>query len=742
MKKTINIEGMTCAACAKAVERAAKKVSGVSDASVNPATEKLSVVFDEKLSTVEDIIQSIEKSGYGAKEEAEDNNKLKDRSGGIKNMRRRFIFSAAFAIPLLYISMGHMIGLPLPDIISPSFHPLRFALIQILLTLPIMIAGHKFYTVGFKSLFRLSPNMDSLIAVSTSCAFLYGVYATAMIWRGEHHFAHQLYFESAGVILTLITLGKYLEAISKGKTGEAIEKLIKLSPDTAYVMRGGKEMCVEIKDVSVGDIVIVKPGERIPVDGTVTEGKTSVDESMLTGESLPAEKSEGDRVTGGSINKNGFIKYRADKVGNDTALAQIIRLVEEAQGSKAPIAKLADKISGYFVPIVMVLALVSGIVWFISGESAGFSLTIFISVLVIACPCALGLATPTAIMVGTGKGAEYGILIKNGETLETAHKVDVAVFDKTGTITEGRPRVTDIVTADDISEDKLLEYAASAEAGSEHPLGEAITEEAKKRGIEPVRISDFESETGFGISVNIDGNRVLLGNSRMMANHRIDTEGFEKIAAELSKDGKTPIYAASNDKFAGIIAVADTVKPGSREAIEELHKMGIKTAMITGDNERTAQAIARSVGIDRVMAEVLPDEKSCEILKLQEEGGTVAMIGDGINDSPALAQADVGIAIGSGTDIAIESAGIVLMRSDPSDVAAAVKLSKSTVRNIKQNLFWAFGYNVIGIPIAMGVLHIFGGPLMNPMIAGAAMSLSSVSVLLNALRLKSLNLKR
>ena len=628
--------------------------------------------------------------------------------------------------------------MPLLSIINPKINPLNFALVQFVLTLIVMITGYKFYKIGIKNLFKLAPNMDSLISVSTLAAFIYGIFAIYKIIIGDnpHDYAMHLYFESIATILTLITLGKYLEAVSKGKTSEAIKKLMGLAPKVATVIRDNKEMQVSIEDVEISDIVIVKPGEKIPVDGEVIEGITSVDESMLTGESIPVEKVTGSTVIGASINKNGFIKYKATKVGQDTALAQIIKLVEDAQGSKAPIAKIADVMSAYFVPVVISLAIISSVSWLIAGESFIFSLTIFISVLVIACPCALGLATPTAIMVGTGKGAENGILIKGGEALETTHKIDTIVFDKTGTITEGKPKVTDIIT-NSISEEELLILAASSEKGSEHPLGEAILNEGRNKNLKLKKIDKFNAIAGQGIDVVIENKNILLGNRKLMIDQNIDITIFNDKVEDLSNQGKTPMYIAINKEIKGIIAVADVVKVSSKKAIETLHKMGIKTVMITGDNENTAKAIAKEVGIDNVLAEVLPKDKAKSIKKLQDENKKVAMVGDGINDAPALAKADIGIAIGSGSDVAIESGDIVLIRSDLMDVSKAIKLSKATIRNIKQNLFWAFAYNVLGIPVAMGVLHIFGGPLLNPMIAAAAMSLSSISVLLNALRLKN-----
>ncbi|MGG7198570.1 heavy metal translocating P-type ATPase [Clostridium butyricum] len=740
---TFKIEGMTCSACANRVERVTKKLDGVENSSVNFATENLTVNIDEDIIDYAKIKEAVDKAGYKLiKEEEKDSGKSKiDES---KLLLIRFIVSACFSIPLLIITMGHMVGMPLPNIIDPMNNSLNFAIIQIILTLPVMIIGYKFYKVGLKNLFKLSPNMDSLIAISTLAAFIYGIFGIYKIKAGDSHYAMHLYFESVAVILTLITLGKYLESVSKGKTSQAIKALMGLAPKTATIIRDNKEMTIPIEEVISGDIVIVKPGEKIPVDGEVIEGNTSIDESMLTGESIPVEKTIGSSVVGASINKTGFIKYRATKVGKDTALSQIVKLVEEAQGSKAPIAKMADVISSYFVPTVIILAVIASIGWLIAGETPLFAITIFIAVLVIACPCALGLATPTAIMVGTGKGAENGVLIKGGEALETAHLINTIVFDKTGTITEGKPIVTDIISSG-ISEDELLVIAASAEKGSEHPLGEAIVKCAEEKKLNFKNIDKFNAIPGHGIEVKIDDKEVLLGNRKLMDDKKIKSENisnnndlFEQ-GNNLAKQGKTPMYIAINNNLVGIIAVADIVKPSSKKAIESLHNMGIKVAMITGDNKKTAEAIAKQVGIDLVLSEVLPEDKANEVKKLQKDNLKVAMVGDGINDAPALAQADVGIAIGSGTDVAIESADIVLMKSDLMDVTTAIKLSRATIKNIKQNLFWAFGYNVLGIPVAMGILHIFGGPLLNPMIAAAAMSLSSVSVLTNALRLRKFN---
>ena len=732
---TFKVEGMSCSACANRVERITKKIDGVESANVNFATEKLTVRVDAEKVRYSDIKLAVDKAGFKLIKEEDQVKEVSKKKDESKILLNRFIFSLIFTVPLLIISMGHMVGMPLPSIIDPMKNPLNFALIQLVLTIPVMVAGYKFYKIGYKNLFKLSPNMDSLIAIGTSAAVAYGLFAIYKILNGETHYAMHLYFESAVVILTLITLGKYLEAVSKGKTSEAIKKLMGLAPKTATIIKNGKEVSIPIEEVIVGDIILVKPGEKLPVDGEIIEGSTSIDESMLTGESIPVEKNIGSTVIGASINKAGFIKYKATKVGKDTALAQIVKLVEEAQGTKAPIAKMADIIAAYFVPTVMALAIIAAVGWLIAGESTVFALTIFISVLVIACPCALGLATPTAIMVGTGKGAENGVLIKGGEALETTYKIDTIVFDKTGTITEGKPKVTDII-CNGIKEEEVLVLAASAEKGSEHPLGEAIVREAEDRSLEFKSLEHFKAVPGHGIEVTIEGKDILLGNKKLMIENNINIESLHVESDRLATEGKTPMYIAINNKLSGIIAVADTVKENSKAAIEELKKMNVNVAMITGDNKKTAEAIAKSVGIDIVLAEVLPEDKANEVKKLQKQNRKVAMVGDGINDAPALVQADVGIAIGSGTDVAIESADIVLMKSDLKDVVTAIRLSKATIKNIKENLFWAFGYNVLGIPVAMGVLHIFGGPLLNPMIAAAAMSFSSVSVLLNALRLK------
>lgn len=752
-KIELTVHGMTCAACSKAVERVTKKLDGVKESSVNIATEKATISYDPSKVRLSQITKAIEKAGYEPiteenKETVDEDQQRKERE---KNtLFKKFITAICFAIPLFYIAMGPMVPSPigpwpLPNIISPDTHIINYALIQIVLVVPIMLVGYKFYINGFKSLFNANPNMDTLVAIGTSSAFIYSLYTTinlinnsgaSMAEHMSHH--HQLYFESAGIIIALILLGKFLESRSKGKTSEAIKKLMGLQPKTAIILVDDKEVEVSIEEVLVGDIVVVKPGEKIPVDGKIVFGHTSIDESMLTGESMPVEKTVGDSVTGASINKNGLIRFEATKVGKDTALAQIIKLVEDAQGTKAPIAKLADTVAGYFVPTVITIAIIAALLWaFVGKQNTTFVLTIFISVLVIACPCALGLATPTAIMVGTGKGAENGILIKSSVALELAHKVDTVIFDKTGTITEGKPKVTDIITFEDNTEDYLVKLAASAEKGSEHPLGEAIVRYSEENKIDLVNVEKFNSVTGKGINAIIDGKNINLGNIKMMEDLNISLDIVENKYEELSKQGKTPMFISIDNELSGIIAVADVVKENSKKAIDLLHSLGIKVAMVTGDNKNTANAIADQVGIDIVLAEVLPEDKSNEVKKLQAEGNFVAMVGDGINDAPALAAADIGMAIGSGTDVAIESADIVLMKNDLMDVPTAIKLSKDTIRNIKQNLFWAFGYNTIGIPIAAGVLHIFGGPLLNPMISAAAMSLSSVSVVSNALRLRN-----
>ncbi|WP_308610143.1 heavy metal translocating P-type ATPase [uncultured Granulicatella sp.] len=740
-QKEYIIEGMSCASCAMTVENAVSKIPGVDKASVNLATEIMTVEANDSV-TPEDIAKVVDGVGYSARprgksveEELEEKNEKKEAH--LREMKRNLTISAIFTVPLLFIAMADMVGIPMPAFLSPMQSPVSYALIQLALVLPILWVGRRFFVDGFKALSKGHPNMDSLVALGTSAAFLYSLYGTYHVLEGHAHFAMNLYYESAGAILTLITLGKYFEDVSKGKTSMAIQTLVGLAPKMATVLRDGQEVEIPVEEVQVGDLIRVKPGEKVPVDGVVTEGNSTVDESMLTGESIPVSKSVGDEVIGASLNKTGSFILKATKIGKDTALSQIIQLVEQAQGSKAPIAKLADKVSGVFVPIVIVLALVSGLAWYFLGqESWVFALTITISVLVIACPCALGLATPTAIMVGTGKGAENGILLKSGEALEEANHVNMVVFDKTGTITNGTPVVTDVVTADFSDADALIRLAASLEVASEHPLGEAIVAKAKEQGAAFDEVTNFEAIPGFGIKGHVGETLVFLGNEKWMRENGLANAKMNEQANHFAEQGKTPLYIGYNDAVQGLIVVADTVKESSARAIQTLHEMGIQVAMMTGDHERTAQAIAAEVGIDRVFSEVLPQDKANYVSKLQEEGYIVAMVGDGINDAPALAQAQVGIAIGTGTDVAIESADAVLMKSDLMDVPAMLKLSRATIRNIKENLFWAFAYNVIGIPFAMGVLHLFGGPLLNPMIAGAAMSFSSVSVVLNALRLK------
>lgn len=740
-QKEYIIEGMSCASCAMTIENAVSKIPGVDKASVNLATEIMTVEANDSV-TPEAIAKVVDGVGYSARprgksveEELEEKNEKKEAH--LRKMKRNLTISAIFTVPLLFIAMADMVGIPMPAFLSPMQSPVSYALIQLALSLPIVWIGRRFFVDGFKALSKGHPNMDSLVALGTSAAFLYSLYGTYHVLEGHAHFAMNLYYESAGVILTLITLGKYFEDVSKGKTSMAIQTLVGLAPKMATVLRDGQEVEVPVEEVQVGDLIRVKPGEKVPVDGVVTEGNSTVDESMLTGESIPVSKAVGDEVIGASLNKTGSFILKATKIGKDTALSQIIQLVEQAQGSKAPIAKLADKVSGVFVPIVIVLALVSGLAWYFLGqESWVFALTITISVLVIACPCALGLATPTAIMVGTGKGAENGILLKSGEALEEANHVNMVVFDKTGTITNGTPVVTDVVTADSTDADALIRLAASLEVASEHPLGEAIVAKAKEQGAGLEEVTNFEAIPGFGIKGHVGETLVFLGNEKWMRENGLANVEMNDKANHFAEQGKTPLYIGYNDAVQGMIVVADTVKESSARAIQTLHEMGIQVAMMTGDHERTAQAIAAEVGIDRVFSEVLPQDKANYVSKLQEEGYIVAMVGDGINDAPALAQAQVGIAIGTGTDVAIESADAVLMKSDLMDVPAMLKLSRATIRNIKENLFWAFAYNVIGIPFAMGVLHLFGGPLLNPMIAGAAMSFSSVSVVLNALRLK------
>ena len=736
---TYKVEGMTCASCAAAIEKGLNRMDGVENVNVNFAAETVTFNYDSDKVGTREIKAKVEKLGYKL---VDPETNVNDGHENTKNtelssMKRKLIWSAIFTIPVFIIAMGSMMGMKLPSWMDPNTSPMNYALILLVLTTAVFICGRQFFIVGFRSLFIGSPNMDTLIAIGASAAYLYGIFAIYKIAIGQVHYVHELYFESAATIITLVMLGKYLEAITKGKTSDAIKKLMGLAPKTATIMVNGEEKVVSIDDVRVGDLIVVKPGEKLPVDGEVIEGYTSVDESMLTGESIPVEKKAGNKVYGASINKNGRIIYKATKVGKDTVISQIVKLVKDAQGSKAPIARTADVIAGYFVPVVIVLAILSALAWhFLGGEGLEFSLTIFISVLVIACPCALGLATPTAIMVGTGKGAENGVLIKSGEALEGAASINSIIFDKTGTLTEGKPVVTDILS-NNYSKDEILALVASAEKASEHPLGEAIVKSAEEKGLKLFEVKDFLAIPGKGIEVKVEGKDILLGNKALLEDKKIAFGNLVEKAQSLAEQGKTPMFIVIDGILEGIVAVADTVKPTSKKAIKELHKMGIEVVMVTGDNEKTANAIAKNIGIDRVVADVLPQQKAEKVKELQNEGKKVLMVGDGINDAPALASADIGMAIGSGTDIAMESADIVLMRSDILDVVGAIQLSKKTMTNIKQNLFWALIYNGIGIPIAMGGLHLFGGPLLNPMLAALAMSFSSVSVLLNALRLKT-----
>ena len=737
----IGIGGMSCVGCANGIEKELIKNDGIEKIEVNFSTEKAKIVYNDNI-RLSAIKNKIEDMGFKILEEnVEEKESFKEKE--IKTMIIKLIFSSIFGIPLLFIAMAPMIkGLDklVPNIINMNINPLNYAIIQLILTIPIIIIGHKFYTTGFKLFFKGRPNMDSLIAISTTAAFLYSLYNTINIIYGNIHLVHSLYYETVGMIIVLILLGKYLETISKSKTSDAIKKLMGLVPKYAIVLNNGKEEKVLIDEVLVGDIVITKPGEKIAVDGIVIEGETYIDESMLTGESIPVKKLKDSQVFAGSINKNGYIKFKVTKTSKNTTLANIIKIVEDAQTTKAPIAKIADIVSGYFVPIVCIIAFVTSLLWFILSKDLEFALKIFVSVLVIACPCALGLATPTAIMVGTGKGAENGILIKSGEALETAYKLDTIILDKTGTITEGKPIVTDII-CNNIEKDELLRIVASAEKMSEHPLGDAIVKEALKENIDLYEnIEEFEAKIGFGIKAKVNNKSVFIGNKKLLDSFNINLLDMEKKFIDLANQGKTPIYIALDNEIKGIIAVADPIKENSKEAIEKLSNMGLDIFMITGDNKKTADAIANQLNIKNVFAEVLPIDKANYVENLKNSGKKVAMVGDGINDAPALAKSDLGIAIGSGTDIAIESADIVLIKNDLNGVCSAIKLSKKTIVNIKQNLFWAFIYNIIGIPVACGVLYIFGGPLLNPMIGAMAMSLSSLSVLLNALRLRNFKL--
>lgn len=770
MKERFDVTGMTCSACSSHVEKSVGKLTGVENVSVNLLTNSMQVEFDENKLDTAGIIKAVEDAGYGAavkdehaksgaktsgQSDSQENSGLSAVEQNVKNMKKRLIVSLIFWIPLMYVSMGHMIyqwlNIPMPPFTMNFLHgnenAITYAFTQFLLLLPILIANQKYFKNGFKTLWHRSPNMDSLIAIGAGAAILYGIFAIYRIGyamgHGDmavvHQYAHDLYFESAGTILTLITIGKYLETKSKGKTSEAITKLLNLAPKTVTVVRDGVEQVVDAADVEKGEIFLVKPGESVAVDGIVLEGKSSFDESAITGESIPVPKQEGDTIVSASINKSGLIRAKATKVGEDTTIAQIIRLVEEASSSKAPIAKMADKIAGVFVPAVITIALITGVIWLISGATFEFAMSTAIAVLVISCPCALGLATPVAIMVGTGKGAENGILIKSGDALETAHQIDTVVLDKTGTITQGKPVVTDIICAAGKNADKtqLLQIAGSLEKGSEHPLAEAIVNYCLTNNISLEKVTDFNALFGKGIEGTMSGTHYYAGNEKMMEEKGISlsTEQKNQIQA-LAKQGRTPLLFADEKQFLGIVAVADVVKPTSKEAVQKFRDYGIHVIMLTGDNEVTAQAIKEQVGIDEVVAGVLPTQKEEKISALKQAGHKVAMIGDGVNDAPALASADVGIAIGAGTDVAIESADIVLMKNDLLDAVGAVKLSKAVIRNIKENLFWAFFYNSIGIPLAAGVLYPLFQIKLNPMFGAAAMSLSSVCVVSNALRLR------
>ncbi len=752
MHQKFQVTGMTCAACSARVEKAVKQVAGVEKVQVNLLSNSMTADFNPEQTTSDAIIGAVTAAGYGAElEEGKRTAAAKPKKTAaeiaaeeLRNMKTRLIISFLFFIPLFYISMGHMVGLPLPGFLAGMENAVSYGFTQFLLCLPVIYINRVYFQRGFKALWHRSPNMDSLIAIGSFAAVSYGVFAIYRMGYGMGHgnwdlvmkYHMDLYFESSATILTLITLGKFLETRSKGRTGEAIARLMDLAPKTAAVIRSGVESIVPVEQVREGDILAVRPGQSVPVDGTIVSGATSIDESAITGESIPVEKAEGDKVIAATMNKAGYFTFRAEKVGDDTTLSQIIRLVEEAGNSKAPIAKLADKISGVFVPTVIGIAVLAFAVWMLLGKSFEFSLSIGIAVLVISCPCALGLATPVAIMVGTGKGAEYGVLFKSAEALEHAHTIQTVVLDKTGTITQGKPKVTDMITAPGMDADRLTALAAALEKPSEHPLSEAILEYAKEKGISIETAEDFQAISGRGISATCHGNVCLAGNAAMMRENGIALGSLEDAGNRLAQDGKTPLYFAEGGKPAGLIAVADIVKPTSRQAVQELTKMGIEVVMLTGDNQRTAEAIRKQVGVSRAISDVLPQDKEREVRQLQEKGRKVAMIGDGINDAPALARADVGIAIGAGTDVAMESADVVLMKSDLLDAVTAIQLSRSVIRNIRMNLFWAFFYNSVGIPLAAGVFYSLLNWKLNPMFAAAAMSLSSVCVVTNALRLK------
>ncbi len=733
-----NITGMTCAACSGAVERVTRKLEGVAESNVNLTTGILTITYDENRVTSEAIVAKVERAGFGASIDLKDSHRSDEDA---QNMKRRLLANIFLSVPLLYICMGHMlpIRLPLPGFMEMEENPMMFALSQLLLTIIILFNGRKFYIVGFKSLLKGNPNMDSLVALGTGSAFLYSFVMTCLI--SEHpHAVHNLYYESAAMVVTLVMVGKYLEGRSKNKTTDAIRKLMALAPETAVVLRGGEQIEVLVDNVVIGEQILIKPGSRIPLDGIVLEGATSVDESMLTGESIPVEKEIGAEVIGGSMNFQGAIVVTVTRVGSDTTLAKIVKMMEDAQGKKAPISKLADKVAGYFVPVVMGIAFLAAVIWAVLGKDSTFVLQIFVSVLVIACPCALGLATPTAIMVGTGLGAKYGILIKSGEALEVSHKVDTVVLDKTGTITEGKPRVTQIISRE-LEEKELLRIAASCEQVSEHPLGQAIVNYAKELDVTLAGASTFQSISGQGIMALVDGTEYYIGNRKLCDMQGLNLTEYLDEAQKLANQGQTPMFVGAGGRVLGMVCVADTLKQSSPLAISKMKALGVEVYMLTGDNRLTADYIGSQVGVDHVIAEVLPNDKAAVVEELQKDGKCVMMVGDGINDAPALVQADVGLAIGSGSDIALDSADIVLMKSDLDDVYKTMKLSKATIRNIKENLFWAFFYNVCGLPIAAGVLYPLNGMLLSPMLGGLAMSFSSVFVVTNALRLRTKKLK-
>lgn len=737
MTEQFAVTGMTCAACSAHVEKAVSRLSGVQSAPVNLMLGSMTVTYDEKAVTESDIIAAVKAAGYGASPASQtDQGQLRrDQDAALRRRKKHLIWSVVFLVPLFYLSMGHMMGLPLPQVLHT--HPLLLACLQLALVIPILILNRNYFTVGFSRLVKLSPNMDSLVAVGAAAGLVYSLIEMGLLAAGQVSGMPDLYFESAGMILTLVTVGKYLEERSRGKTTGAISALLALAPESAVVRRQGQELTIPTEEIVAGDTVIVRQGGRIPVDGVITDGHAAVDESAITGESLPVEKVPGDAVTSATVTSSGYLELRATRVGGDTTLSQIIRLMEEAASSKAPISRLADRISGIFVPAVMAISLTAALLWaFVGGMDVRFCLSIAIAVLVISCPCALGLATPVAIMVGTGQAAQQGILIKSAESLELLHKVQTVVLDKTGTVTMGQPRVTDILCAPGVTEEELLCVAASAEKPSEHPLAHAIVEESQARHIPLCPVSGFRSVPGGGIQATLSGEAVLAGNAGYLAQNGVSLAAMEADAHRLAEDGKTPLFFAESGRLLGCVAVADVVKPDSAKAIAALRRMGRRVVLLTGDNQRTANAIARQIGVDQVIAQVLPQDKAKCVAQLQQQGQRVAMVGDGVNDAPALAQADVGLAIGAGTDIAIESADVVLMKSSLLDIPAAMDLSRAVLRNIKQNLFWAFFYNSIGIPVAAGVLYPALHLTLNPMLAAAAMSLSSVCVVSNALRLR------